>query len=164
MKLEETLQDLIEKMIKKELPLFITEGEVTSVDKGANTCDVNRGELSELKKARLNAILEAGQNVITVYPSVGSKVLCALIENNPTDAFVLSTNNIDEIIINGGNNGGMSIVGKILEKLNNLENAFNAHMHATAAVGPPSIPTPIPDVIPLTSTVLEEIENTKIKH
>ena len=143
MSLESVMQSLIEKVVKRNIPVFITEGTVTKVDKNANTCNVDRGENPELLNVRLNAVLEAGNNVITVYPSVGSKVLCTIIENDPSDAYVLSTNEIDEIIINSGTNGGMSIVGKVLEKLNNLENAFNAHMHATAAVGPPVIPTPI---------------------
>jgi hypothetical protein len=32
--------------------------------------------------------------------------------------------------------------------VNDLVSAFNSHMHATAATGPPSIPTPIPSSIP----------------
>ncbi len=32
--------------------------------------------------------------------------------------------------------------------VNDLISAFNSHMHATAATGPPSIPTPIPSSIP----------------
>jgi hypothetical protein len=37
---------------------------------------------------------------------------------------------------------------QLLEDHNKLVDAFNQHMHATAAVGPPVIPTVIPDLIP----------------
>ena len=33
-------------------------------------------------------------------------------------------------------------------KVNDLVTAFNQHLHPTAAVGPPSPPTPVPNVIP----------------
>lgn len=48
-------------------------------------------------------------------------------------------------------------------KFNDLVTAFNQHMHATAGTGAPSIPTPIPDIIPaLESTA--DITNSKINN
>lgn len=44
---------------------------------------------------------------------------------------------------------------------NKLVNAFNSHVHATAAVGPPVPPTPIPSVIPA-KTSLASIDKSKI--
>lgn len=45
---------------------------------------------------------------------------------------------------------------------NNLVTAFNSHMHATAATGPPSIPTPIPSSIPATPSTAD-ITGAKIE-
>lgn len=44
---------------------------------------------------------------------------------------------------------------------NDLIQAFNSHMHATAASGPPSTPTPIPNQIPATQSQAS-IDNAKI--
>lgn len=44
---------------------------------------------------------------------------------------------------------------------NNLITAFNSHMHATAATGPPTGPTPIPNQIPATASTAS-IDNSKI--
>ena len=44
---------------------------------------------------------------------------------------------------------------------NNLVTAFNQHVHPTAAVGPPSPPTPVPGVIPATDTDID-ISESKI--
>lgn len=38
---------------------------------------------------------------------------------------------------------------KTLDQLTAIQDAFNAHMHATAAVGAPSPPTPVPGQIPI---------------
>lgn len=87
----------VEIIVRKNIPLFLTEGVVSDVDKDTNTCNVDRGDLPELLNVRLDAILKAGDNKITIYPERGSKVLCILVENNPTDAYVLAANNIEEI-------------------------------------------------------------------
>lgn len=44
---------------------------------------------------------------------------------------------------------------------NSLVTAFNSHVHPTAAVGPPSVPTPVPGTIPVSSSDAN-ITNAKI--
>lgn len=51
---------------------------------------------------------------------------------------------------------------QLKEDHNSLVDAFNQHMHATAATGPPSIPTPIPNVIP-TQQSTGDISSAKIE-
>lgn len=97
METEATFEKAVEGIVRKNIPLFLTEGEVTSVNKENNTCNVDRGDLPELLDVRLNSILESGDNVVTIYPQKGSKVLCILVENSLTDAYVLAANNIEEI-------------------------------------------------------------------
>ncbi len=43
----------------------------------------------------------------------------------------------------------VAIASKVQADLNKLATAFNAHMHATAALGSPSPPTPVPSSIPV---------------
>lgn len=50
---------------------------------------------------------------------------------------------------------------KLKEDHNKLVQAFNSHMHATAAIGPPSVPTAVPDVIPATPSTAD-ISGAKI--
>lgn len=54
---------------------------------------------------------------------------------------------------------------KLKTSTNNLINAFNTHVHATAAVGLPSPPTTVPNVIPATSNSSDfsSVKNDKIK-
>lgn len=49
---------------------------------------------------------------------------------------------------------------KLNSKFNDLVSAFNSHVHATAAVGPPSTPTPVPSVIPASPSAAN-IDNSK---
>lgn len=44
---------------------------------------------------------------------------------------------------------------------NEFVSAFNSHVHATAATGPPSTPTPVPTIIPVTSSTAS-IADSKI--
>lgn len=43
----------------------------------------------------------------------------------------------------------VALAEKVNSRLTHLETAFNAHMHPTAALGPPSPPTPVPGAIPV---------------
>lgn len=46
--------------------------------------------------------------------------------------------------------------------LNKLISAFNTHVHPTAATGPPSVPTPVPNVIPASPSTAD-ISGAKIE-
>lgn len=173
MSLESTIERLIKTIARKALLMQITEGVVTAVDKNANTCDVERDDLPALFKVRLNSILDAGSAVITVYPSVGSKVLCAIIENNPTDAYVIGTNGIDEIIINGGENGGLTktpLLVQELKKTNELLNSILGVLNGTVITEPGNgYASALQAALKAALAGKElgnfdEIENEKIKH
>lgn len=126
MSAESQLQELIERVVKRALPLIITEGTVKSVDKGAGTCTVEREHLATLFKCRLNAVLDAGTDVVTAYPKEGSKVLCALVDNDPMDAFILSATKLEEVVWYGGTNGGMCIVPELQSQLGKLSARVDA--------------------------------------
>lgn len=125
MSLESVMREAIEKAARTIIPVMVTEGTVTKVDKEAKTCDVERDDLPELFKVRLNAITTPGDDVVTIYPKAGSKVLVLLIENNKTDGYLLTATDIDEIIINGGQNGGIAISQKVIDELKAVKDDLN---------------------------------------
>lgn len=97
MSLEGVILQAMRKAAERMVPVLVTEGTVIAVDKLKRICDVSREMLPELFDVRLNTVLEAGNDLLTIYPKKGSKVLCILVENQPTDTFVLSATDIEEI-------------------------------------------------------------------
>ena len=99
---ESAFEQAVRKIIEKSTPITITEGTVKSVDKAARTCDVERDDLPELFDVRLTATLEPGDDVATIFPTPGSRGLVALVEGQPTDAFMLSATDIEEVAVRIG--------------------------------------------------------------
>ena len=86
---------------------------------------------------------------------VGETRIFSTDENGELQTFIHLKNDGD--IHFGGNNGNLtrfqeleSGFDQLKADLNNLISAFNSHVHATAATGPPSTPTPVPSVVPAT--------------
>jgi hypothetical protein len=142
MNIADELVRAIKLAIKKELQATVTEGTVTAVDKAARTCEVDRDDLPDLMEVRLNAILEAGDDLVTIYPKVGSKVLCLIINNDQSDAYVIAATDIEEIsgqigemtfvwnadgfVFNGGENGELIKINDLVSKINTIEQDINA--------------------------------------
>jgi hypothetical protein len=58
--------------------------------------------------------------------------------------------NVTQILLGGEDaTEAAAIASKTDARLSHLEAAFNAHVHPTAAVGPPSPPTPVLGIIPV---------------
>lgn len=188
MSLEKVIADAMESAAKRIIPVLITEGVVTSVDRVKATCNVDREGLPELLSVRLNSITEPGNDLITIYPSVGSVVLCALVNNQATDAVVLSANNIEElsgeikgiklswtkdgIIINDGGNGGMTITPELKKQLDintarvdKILNILKSQIASCSLQPNPAWPGIITPVIEaMQKENYEGIENSKVKH
>ena len=99
---ESAFEQAVRKIIEKSTPITITEGTVKSVDKPKRTCDVERDDLPELFDVRLTATLEPGDDDLIVFPKEGSRCLVALVEGQPTDAFMLSATDIEEVVLRIG--------------------------------------------------------------
>jgi len=135
--MNETLfEQAVRAIVAKAIPMQVTEGTVTEVNKTERTCTVEREDLPALFDVRLSAILNPGDNLVTIFPRSGSRVLCALVEGQPADAFVLTATEVEEVsgkvgevsllwnaegvILNGGKLGGL-VKAKVLEaQLNKL--------------------------------------------
>ncbi|MBN2669990.1 MAG: hypothetical protein JXR60_12285 [Bacteroidales bacterium] len=94
---DELFIQAVKGIINKEMNATITIGTVTSVN--SNVCDVDRNNLPELVDVRLNAVQDELESSLTIVPKIGSYVLCGIIEGKEEEAFVISTSEIEKIII-----------------------------------------------------------------
>jgi len=181
-------QKAIEKVKKsKNLPV-ISEGVVTSVDRDARTCEVEREDAPQLYDVRLNAFLESGNDVITVYPQKGSKVLCAIIEGDQADAYVLDCTDIEEIsgqigdvkvkmtaggiVFNDGKLGGMVKGNELKKQLDKLTKRVDGIIQAieNGIAVPQDGGTSLQKTIVIGLKLLTDkedfgqLENDKVKH
>ncbi|TCN63678.1 hypothetical protein [Acetobacteroides hydrogenigenes] len=118
---ESAFEQAVRKIIEKSTPITITEGTVKSVDKAARTCDVERDDLPELFDVRLTATLEPGDDVATIFPTPGSRCLVALVEGQPTDAFMLSATDIEEVAVRIGESEMVANKDKVSAKCGSSE-------------------------------------------
>ncbi len=158
--------------------------EVNSVDEDAKTCDctpINGLSDADLPGVQLNAEANDG---FTIYPEVGSTVIVGISKTN--QAFLILAEDLSKITIvigestltitdglfefNGGSNDGLVLLGKLVTQMNKAENkvndlieAFNIHVHSGVQTGGGSS-GPSTDLVTgtLTPTENSDIENTAI--
>jgi hypothetical protein len=189
MSLENEMAKAIRFAIRKGIPVIVTEGNVTAVDKDKHTCDVDRPDLPDLPAVRLNATLDPGNDIITVFPKVGSKVLCILVENQPADAFMLTATDIEEISVkigdmtilvnkdniqfNDGQLGGMVKAKELKTQIDKNTEVLKALLQILTGTtinepgngAPSALQLALSAVLAGKQTAdLSSIENSKIKH
>lgn len=142
---------------------------VDSVDVTKKTCyclPIDESK-ADIVGARLMADNKTGFFLV---PKVGSIVIVSYISNELT--YVSMFSEVDEIQLNGDNFGGLVKIQELIDKLNNLENAFNQHLalyntHTHAGVTSGGSSTAIPSAVDtnvLTPTVKTELENKTVNH
>jgi len=137
---------------------------VQSVDLTKKTCvcePLSNG--AELMGVKLMAKNQTGFYII---PEVDSQVIVCVQENL---SYITMFSTVQEIQLNGDNYDGIPIIGTLVQKLNNLENAFNqfvilynAHTHPETSVNtlvPSTLNTNV-----LITTTQTELENLTCKH
>jgi len=89
---------------------------VVSVDKDLNTCDVEPldGD-AELLDVRLTAT-EENQTGFLVYPDIDSSVIVTFLDKDT--AFVSMCTEVEEVVFNGGTNGGLINIETLILELN----------------------------------------------
>lgn len=156
---------------------------VTNV--GAATCDVKR-ILDDLviEDVRLNSTCNEEAGII-IYPERDSSVIVTDIDGHnhfisqfsEIDKIIIKTqNNIEieclgEIIINGGNNGGLVMLeklednlNKIKQYLNNLNTAISTGLGSTVGNAGVAAASTFTGTMSSQSLFFENMENEKIKH
>jgi hypothetical protein len=162
-----SIKDAIRELVKTDDVLYSVLCKVKSVDTTNNICDCEpiNGD-ADLLEVRLMAQNTKGFLII---PSVDSVVVVTMI--NKYTGYVAMFSDVDEIQLNGDNYDGLVRIGELVDKLNNLENAFNqhlaiynAHIHTGGTImGNTAIPTVV-DTNILTPTQQIELENITVLH
>lgn len=131
---------------------------VKSVDKANRLCDVEPLAGAEVFDVKICSAALASDKGFWCVPSLGSTVIVTMLQDN--FAFVSSVTEIDEIFLRTTNtdNGGLILIDKLVEEINNFKQLFRVHTHPTPA-GPSGVPTANP-----ANTQRATIENTKVRH
>ena len=154
-------------------------GKVESV--GDETCSVKIADRIVINDVRLNASADGNADNILIKPKVGSMVLMADLSGGELRSLVvISFSALEsmtvkfegEVVINGGENGGLVKVKELKEKLNGIEKNLNDLRNAIGKWQPvvqdggAALMAALSDwlVQPLVETSLSDIENDKIKH
>ncbi len=181
-----TIEEAVKILAHRNEHLYALTGKVKSVDVNKRTCEVLPvNEDSMLVDVRLQAI-ESGNTGILIVPEENSDVIVGFLSRN--DAFVLHIQEIKNIIIsvgysqmeitennivlNGGNLGGLVKVASLIQKLNALENDINILKTVITAWTPVSgdggaaLKTAVAGWAgqTITLTTQNDLENPKIKH
>lgn len=137
---------------------------VSSVDTTKKVCvcePVSGG--ADLMGVKLIAKNQTGFYII---PKINSHVVVCVQDNL---SFVTMFSEVQEIQLNGDNYDGVPIVGQLVSRLNNIENAFNqfvtlynAHTHPETTVNT-LVPSTLNTTV-LTVTSQSQLENLTVKH
>lgn len=112
--------------------LFVT-GEVTGVSR--ETCNVKIGEL-EIEEVWLTGVHDQKEKSLVVTPKVGSMVMMAdLSGGDMRQMMVVGYTEVESIVVNGGENGGLINIADLVSKLNGLVDKFNSHTHQVSTTG-----------------------------
>lgn len=145
---------------------------ICTVDKvDGRMCDVSPvdTDLAPLTEVRLNAMTD-GEAGIVITPKVGSFVLVSLLTEN--DAFVTMFSEIDSIVLDGGENGGLTITPELKTQLDKMTARIDGIMDAIKNAVPGSMDGGLAlhaSMMAALATIVQKedfsnIENEKIKH
>ncbi len=141
----------IRKIARSGSPLLC--GTVQNVDKNNMLCEVGLDDGGSIMASLV--VGDKNKGIIQI-PKIGSYV--AVIMDSRASGFVVMSEEVEQIIINGGENGGLINIKELVEKLNNVINTFNNHTH------PATSGTTSPTASQLTTIQQDDMEDKKITH
>lgn len=129
---------LRERSIPDRLPAVLRWVTVTAVNQEEQTMDAT-GITDGLEFFDV----QLGVGSVVIYPAIGAACLVAIVEGQPSDAFLLSASEVERIevtasasiVMNGGYNGGLINIDALTEKINTLVDTFNKHTHQVSTTG-----------------------------
>lgn len=112
---QNTIDELIQALVKPLIEVQSYPAEVVSVDTDNETCKVKPiGNRSERGDVRLTGVIKNKNSRHMLVPKVGSAVVVGIMDNNPRMRFLQQYSEIEKIVIdceevvyNDGNNGGL---------------------------------------------------------
>jgi len=140
------------------------------IDKEKRTCTfVPSGDEAERMNIRLQALMSSERGFVMI-PVEGSSIAVTFV--NKHTGFVALTEDIEEIVYQGGNNGGLINVEPLISKINALENDLNTlkKLIQSWVTVPSDGGAALKAVLSawsnsnLSVSVRGDIENTKFKH
>jgi hypothetical protein len=176
------LEEYIKRLFHKLFQSANFSARVVEVDKDTATCTVQPAFGPEKYDVRLTATQLSYSSRFVIYPKLDSTVICSVLHNEPTEAYVSQFSEIEEvevayngyelligkdgIAMNSGIFGGLVKVQALTEKINRLEQRLNTHQHTyVSASGAPAVTTPDPaSNTPLVPTNRHELENEDVLH
>ena len=99
---DEQLRDAFERRINGAKQAQLRWVTVDMVDKAGRTMDVT-GVVDQLEYYNV----QLGLGALCIYPKPGTTCLVGIIEGQETDTFLISADEVDEIVLNGGALGGL---------------------------------------------------------
>ena len=163
---EKRLADNIKRL--NPTSMWLTQGEVVAVDD--LTCTVKIGD-AEIEGVRLRASLTGRDRQILTVPKVGSSVTLGCLTADLNNLVVLQVDEIEKIIVNGGELGGLIKIQELTDKINALVEAFNSHTHllpvgaVITSAGPSTNPVNVPAITKKAAKLnKKDYEDETIKH
>lgn len=172
------IRQMLADFVGRQKPTVL--GKVAAVDEQAGTCDVD-DDGAVYFGVRLQCIAPNIKG-IRLLPKIGTMAIALQVEDRD-DWVLVSAAEYDTIKIdadtllqiNGGFNGGLAIMGVLIERINRLETALKDHQHGYipypgGSAGPPVATTPATALAPpnitlvFNNTLRSELENTKVTH
>lgn len=163
---DEQLRNAFENLTGRSKQAQLRWVRVDKVDKENKTMDV-MGVVDNLEYYDV----QLGLGALCIYPKPGTTCLVGIIEGQETDAFLISAEEVDEIVLNGGTLGGLVKVGELTERLNLIEKDINSLKQALSGWKPSpndggsALKTALSSYFSgsLKETQVEDIENERVK-
>lgn len=97
----DNLLDILNYIIRKQIPVVINAGTVKDVDKNECSATIVPDDGSPELTVRLRSVLDDNATGVLLFPKKDSAVIYAAIENNPDNCLVIQYSEIDEFLITG---------------------------------------------------------------
>lgn len=110
--------------------ITIWQGIVKSVQ--GITCTVTFGN-QDVSGVRLRASEKKNEANILITPKTGTPVTVGSLTGDYSQLVVLKVDEVDSIVINGGQLGGLINIESLTDKINELVSTFNSHTHMLAS-------------------------------
>jgi hypothetical protein len=106
--------------------LTLMQGIVRKVD--GCLCEVEIDNMT-IPDVRLRASEKTDDEQLLIVPALDSAVIVGSLSGDLTQLVILAVDRSEQIIINGGQLGGLIKIEQLTQKLNDLVQAFNTHTH-----------------------------------
>lgn len=110
--------------------ITIWQGIVKSVE--GITCTVTFAK-HDVSGVRLRASEKDNEANILITPKIGTPVIVGSLTGDYNQLVVLKVDQIESIVINGGQLGGLINIEALTDKINELVSTFNSHTHMLAS-------------------------------